>query len=140
MSRVRWAQAIGGRMATRRAQGVDRGDTLIEILLSVMIVSITVTSLVSSLATAGNAGNVQRQSVVADTVLRNYAEAIKSGVRSCTSGGKYTVKYQAPDGYVLSVEPEAVKCPDPASTQVMSIVVTTPFGANQSMQIRVRTP
>src|SRR5215207_579605 len=74
----------------------DAGETLVEVLLTLVIVGLTFTALISSLAMAGNAGNSQRQSVQADVVMRNYAEATKAAVRTCVIGGTYTVTYPPP--------------------------------------------
>ena len=118
----------------------DRGDTLIEIILTVVITAVAVTALISSLATAGAASTAQRQNVVADSMLRNYAEMAKNAVRRCTGGAPYTVDYTAPAGYVLVVEPQPTVCPQPAQTVVISLTAKTPTGYTQSMQFRVRTP
>ena len=53
----------------------DVGETLIEIVVTIVIVGLTIAALLSSLATVGNAGNAQRRSVQTDVVMRNYAEA-----------------------------------------------------------------
>lgn len=118
----------------------DRGDTLIEIILTVVITAIAVSALISSLATAGAASTAQRQNVVADAVLRNYAEATKHAARECVAGEEYTVDYVAPDGYELTIEPAVAVCPNTDETALISITVDTPTDYTQSMQFRVRTP
>ena len=118
----------------------DRGDTLIEIILTVVITSIAVGALISSLATAGAASTAQRQNVVADAALRNYAEATKHAVRTCVSGQKYTVDYTVPEGYELVVEPASSTCPRSSETALITVTVNTPTDYSQSMQFRVRTP
>lgn len=128
------------RITMRRSSRRDRGDTLIEIILTVVITAVTVTALISSLATAGAASTAQRQNVVADSMLRNYTEMAKIAVRSCTSGAPYTVAYSAPAGYTLVIEPVTTMCPKVAQTIVVSLTVNTPTGYTQSMQFRVRTP
>ena len=108
--------------------------------MTVVITAIAVTALISSLATAGAASTAQRQNVVADAVLRNYAEATKHAARSCVAGKSYTVDYVAPDGYELIVEPAVPVCPKTNETALISITVNTPTDYTQSMQFRVRTP
>lgn len=118
----------------------DRGETLIEIVLTVIITSLTITALISSLATAGNAGNAQRGSVRADVVMRNYAEATKAAAQSCLGGAKYTVVYAPPPGYTVMAAPSTGACPEPSSTQLLTLQVLGPQGFHQQMQIKLRTP
>jgi Tfp pilus assembly protein PilV len=118
----------------------DRGDSLIEVVFSVVIVSLTVTALVSALATASNAGTAQRASVTTDVVMRNYAEATKAAVQLCAEGPTYAVNFTPPAGYQVSSSPPAGTCPDPATAPPVTLTVTAPNGSSASMQIRIRTP
>lgn len=118
----------------------DRGETLIEIVITVVITSITVTALVSSLATTGSAGVAQRDRAAADTVMRNYAEATKHAARSCTAGGTYTVDYTPPAGYSAVAGPGGGACPAVSAATRLTLTVTEPTGVADSMQIVVRTP
>jgi type II secretory pathway pseudopilin PulG len=126
----------------------DVGETLVEVLLTVVIVGLTFTALISSLGMAGNAGNSQRQSVQADVVMRNYAEATKIAVQSCVLGGTYAVTYPLPlpVGFSVSTEPGADErlavgsCPPVGTTQVLTLRVKMALGGSVSMNIRVRTP
>src|ERR1043165_7327663 len=117
----------------------DRGETLVEILFTVIIVGLTVTALVSSLATLSNAGNSQRNSVRADVVLRNYAEATKLATQNCVAGAAYTITYAAPTGYAVSNTGSGT-CPPAAAASVMTLTVDGPSGLHDTMDIRVRTP
>ena len=118
----------------------DRGETLIEIVITVVITSITITALVSSLATTGAAGVAQRNRADADTVMRNYAEATKQGARSCVVGDTYLVDYTVPAGYTAVAEPAGDVCPDASSVKRITLTVTDPTGVTDSMQIAIRTP
>lgn len=118
----------------------DRGETLIEIVITVVITSITVTALVSSLATTGNAGRAQRDSVRADTVMRNYAEAVKHAARACTDGGDYRVDYTPPDGVAVASTPADTKCPPVDEPLTLMLSVASPGEQSHSMQIVLRTP
>jgi len=130
----------------------DVGETLIEILLTVVIVGLTFTALFSSLSGAGAAGNAQRNSVQADIVMRNYAEATKAAVESCVLGGTYTVapplplppRFTASTTVVGVVGASGVvavgTCPPVATPQLLLLTVTTPLGSPLTMQIRVSTP
>lgn len=118
----------------------DLGESLVETILTIMIISITVTALVSALGSAANAGNAQRNAVRADAVMRNYAEATKAAVQSCTPSGTYTVVYAPPTGYSVSTSPSGAACPAVTTTQVLTLSVTGPTAVVKTMQIRVRTP
>ena len=118
----------------------DVGETLIEILLTMVIIGLTVSALLGSLTTAGNAGIAQRTSVTADVVMRNYAEAAKSAVQGCLVGGTYTVVYPVtlPAGFVVSGA--GTVCPPVAAPVQLTLKVTGPSGLQTTMQIRVSTP
>lgn len=134
-----------------RARG-DTGETLVEVLFTIVIVSLTFTGLFASLATAGTAGNAERTSVQSDVVLRNYAEATKAGAQSCVADGKYTVTYPAPlpTGYRIFVDPEVGPeveeqglprdCPSLTAPHKLTLKVTGPLSFEATMDIQVRTP
>jgi type II secretory pathway pseudopilin PulG len=119
----------------------DAGETLVEILLTVVITGLTITALISSLGVAGNAGNAQRSSVQTDVVMRNYAEATKAGAQLCVNvvGATYIVDYVAPPGFTVATNPADKVCPI-AVTKLLELKVTGPMGFHETMQIRVRTP
>jgi type II secretory pathway pseudopilin PulG len=120
-----------------RARG-DVGETLIEILFTIVIISLTFTALFTSLATTGNAGNVQRVSVQADVVMRNYAEAIRSATQTCVAGTSYTLVYPAPpSGFTPT---GAGVCPSAGTVQLLTLQVQVPLGPPVTMQIAVATP
>ena len=118
----------------------DIGETLIEIVLTVVIIGLTITALLSSLATVGNASNAQRTSVQTDLVMRNYAEATKSATQNCVVGGTYTVVYPAlPTGFSVSGAGSA--CPTQVTTPLLlTLSVQGPSGPPTTMQIKVNTP
>ncbi len=122
-----------------RARG-DGGETLIEILLTIVIVGLTITALISSLATAGNAGNVQRISVQADVVMRNYAEATKAAAqKDCVvETDTYSVVYVAPPDF--SATGAGNDCPSALTPRLLTLTVTGPLGLEETMEVRVRTP
>jgi hypothetical protein len=118
----------------------DIGETLIEILLTMVIIGLTVTALLASLTTAGNAGIAQRNSVKADVVMRNYAEATKAAVQGCVVGGTYTVVYPVPLPAGFAVGGAGTVCPSVAAPQLLTLTVTGPSGLHATMQIKVATP
>jgi Tfp pilus assembly protein PilV len=117
----------------------DIGETLIEVVLTIVIIGLTVGSLLSALAAAGNAGNAQRWGVQADSVLRNYAAAIKTATQACTAGAAYTVVYTPPAPF--SVSGGGTTCPavTPAAALLTLTVIDTK-GHSDSVVMRTRTP
>jgi len=136
----------------------DGGETLIEILLTVVIVGLTFTALFSALAGAGNAGNAQRTSVQMDVVMRNFAEATKAAAQACLPGVGYRVPPPSvpplPPGFLLSVSGSGVSpaagvgtrstidltCPTVGAPQLLTLKVAPGTGAAVTMQIKVNTP
>jgi hypothetical protein len=135
---------------TRERQ--DVGESLVEILLTVMITGLTITALLASLATAGNAGNAQRNSVQGDLVMRNFAEAMKAGAASCVGGANFSVEYEEPPGFDVVVkyvgppplsvvtEPATGVCPNVETPQLVQLEVSGPQGLFETMQLKIRTP
>jgi type II secretory pathway pseudopilin PulG len=118
----------------------DKGETLLEVLLTVIITGLTITALVSSLANTAAAGNAQRQSVSSDAVIRNFAEALKTATSTCTAGAAYTIDYQVPPTYTVTMQPAARTCPATAVAQLVMITLSDAAGRRSELQIKVRTP
>ncbi len=116
------------------------GESLLEIVITVMIVAVTVTALVAGLGSAASAGNAHRVGVQADTVMRNYAEAAKSAVRACRDGAEWKPDYSPPRGFVVSMSPEDTSCPSVKESRRLELTVVSPSGTRDVMTIVVRTP
>ncbi len=123
----------------------DVGEALIEIVVTIVIIGLTVTALLSGLATVGNAGTAQRNSVRADVELRNYAEAIKAAAQHCEDGEPFpTLDYVQSSIYPTTGAPTV--CPSVATTEAdlnldpFILTVTGPLNLEASMDIKVRTP
>gem|GEM_PF-3278170 len=126
---------------TMMRAGRDVGETLIEVVLTIVIVGLTIGALLSSLATVGNASNAQRRSVQTDVVMRNYAEATKAATQTCVVGGTYTVVYPAPLPTGFTVSGAGSACPTQVTvSQLLTLTVTAPSGPPTTMQIKVNTP
>lgn len=118
----------------------DAGESLIEIVLTVVIIGVAITALVSGLATSASAGTTTRATVGADAVMRNFAESVKLAAASCTEGAPISVTFAPPSGYTTTSTPAVPLCPPVTSTGRVTLDVTGPNGVVQTMQIVVRTP
>ncbi len=118
----------------------DRGETLIELVLTVVIISVAVTALVSGLATAANAAGAQRESVLADTTLRNLAEAAKAEVRVCVPGDDFRLDQPLPDRWSSATTPDRPLCPALGDTMRLTFTVRSPAGHEWPMDVIVRSP
>jgi type II secretory pathway pseudopilin PulG len=118
----------------------DRGETLIELVLTVVIISVAVTALVSGLATAANAAGAQRESVLADTTLRNLAEAAKAEARVCMPGEAFRIDHSLPDRWSSATTPERPLCPTLGDTMRLTLTVQSPAGREWPLDVIVRSP
>lgn len=91
----------------RAAAGrADSGETLIEMVVAIAIMSTAVVAVIGCLVTAITVSDIHRQQTVAGVTLRNYAEAIN---RTVDAGGYPTgcaalsVNFAAPAGYSASI-------------------------------------
>jgi type II secretory pathway pseudopilin PulG len=118
----------------------DRGETLVEIILAVVIIGVSVTALVSGLATAANAGVVQRDGALSDTVLRNIAEDAKATARTCRVGDPLALDLSLPTGWSAATAPSGPQCPAAATPLRLTISVTSPSAVTSTLDVVVRTP
>jgi prepilin-type N-terminal cleavage/methylation domain-containing protein len=115
----------------------DDGFTLVELIVTLAIMGVAVTALIGGLSTAIASTSRSGKIAAANTVLRNYAETIKSAVESCTPGGSLTLPQPSPaptyasPSYTLSPAPaSSVTCPstNAAPTPLTLTVVSSPDG------------
>ena len=121
----------------------DRGESLVEVVITIIIISIAVTALLASLASAANSSATHRRVQITDVVIRDYAEALKSATAGCTPGASYAANYTPPTDYTVNFTAEDGQpgtCPAMATVQTLTLFVTQPTGTAHSMQIAVRTP
>ena len=86
----------------------DRGETLLELLVAIMIIGIAVVVIVGGLVTSVLMSDIHRKQATAGTAVRDYAEAIENAVAggsyvSCATRSSYATGYTPPSGYTASV-------------------------------------
>jgi type II secretory pathway pseudopilin PulG len=76
------------RPAGRRRLGGDGGETLIELLVAIAIMSVTVVAIVGATATSIHLSDVHRKQAKAGSYVRAYAEALETAVAATPTGYK----------------------------------------------------
>ncbi len=122
----------------------QRGESLIEIIFAIIVIGLVVSAVVAAINTSENGSTAHRQLVTGDTVMRNYAEAVKTAVvSSCTSSvATWTATYPSPgipSGYSVNAL-SGQACPSVTATATVPVQVQLPNGTAKSMNIVVRTP
>ncbi len=126
----------------RRGSG-DEGETLIEVLTTIVIMGITVVAILGAIANAILLSTTHRKQATAGTYVRAFAEAIENQVAaatsayaSCGSASHYQGLYSQPSGYSATVT--GVKYWD-GSTSTFSSTCGTDQGVQQ-LALKVATP
>ena len=149
MARLTGPHGRGGDVGVRagRCGRGDRGDTLLEVLLAVVIIGVVFSAFFVAISTGSATSAAHRNYVTADALLRDYAEAAKSAARAqCPTSTTYTTTTTSlPTGFQVSNTAGFVgtdgSCPaNAASLQKAEFTVTLPGGVTRSLQIDVRTP
>jgi type II secretory pathway pseudopilin PulG len=126
---------------TRRGARRDAGETLVEIVLTVVIIGVAVTALITGLASTATASNTNRSLVTADAIMRNLAEAVKDAASHCQAGDVLAVEPVAtPAGFSTSIDPASPACPPAVTPSTLELSVVGPGDLQQTMQVVVRTP
>lgn len=67
----------------------DRGETLLELVISVAIMGITVVAIVGGVATSILMTDIHRKQATAGTLVRNYAEKLHGDYLPCATAADY---------------------------------------------------
>jgi type II secretory pathway pseudopilin PulG len=126
----------------------ETGDTLVEILISLVIIGLVVGAYFATITTTTTAASSHRDLVTADAVLRDSAELTKSKVRhDCSTQSTYDVDYSGLGNTNVSPPASVFNQPCPptkdsiaAQVPVVNLTVTLPHGRTKSLDIMVRTP
>ena len=133
-------------MTMRTMRRGDAGETLIEVLISIVLVGAISSAYFFTATTQTKASASNRQLVQADAVARSYAELAKAAVRNgCTPDQLLSVDTSSfPSGYSATTPtsgPGARLCPhSPTEPQVIDLTVTTPNNATRKLSFEVLTP
>lgn len=83
--------------------GSDRGETLVEVLVTVVILGLAGVAVMAGLATSVEASDIHRQATTSGSYVKNYAEAIQSYVQGHQSAFNCSPDYSAATvGFVAS--------------------------------------
>lgn len=131
----------------------DRGETLIELLVTVVILGITVVAIVGGIGVGIRMSDIHRKQATAGAYVRNYAEAVQSSV---AAGGYVaclppsTAGFTVPTGYTASVVGGSVRswngtawtaCTVDSGLQQLTLQVASTDGrASERLTIVVRKP
>ena len=120
----------------------ERGETLLEVLVSLVVIGLVIGGLFANYATSATASKSPRDFVTADALLRSRAEATKQAVRrDCASSATYTTTTTSlPANFNVAVSPSTTSCPGVTTVQPLVITATLPNGHTKTLSVEVRSP
>jgi type II secretory pathway pseudopilin PulG len=120
-------------------RGNEGGETLVEILISIVIIGLVAGAIFATYATSATAAKSQRDFVTADAELRDYAESVQAAAQTCTAGAVFNVP--APTTPYPATSNAPATCPD-TSTVVRVDLTVTPTNRTppQTLTTYLRTP
>jgi Tfp pilus assembly protein PilV len=142
----------------RLAAADDRGESLIEVLVSIVILGVCVVAIGSGVALSVKMSAIHRNQAVAAAFLHNYAETVQSGYAGCTSsttpnyasglatpttGGTWTVSQTSIKYWDSSALVFSASCPaagDPGLQQVTLNLANANGLVSESLVVTVRKP
>jgi type II secretory pathway pseudopilin PulG len=105
-------------MWRRKRLDDDRGETLVELLVTVVILGTAVVAIVAALGTAIRVSDIHRKQANAGAYLRAYAEALETYVAKNPSGYQPCPVGAAYDGKLTIVAPDDVRFDQPSVVSV----------------------
>jgi type II secretory pathway pseudopilin PulG len=119
----------------------ERGDTLVEVIVSVVILGIVTAGLLAAMTTTVASSTISRNQANAEAVLTSVAEALRDPMAypyHCPANYEVTTIPNLPTGWTVTVTPDEEwdgnggfqqVCTVPALMQKLSITVRSPDGA-----------
>jgi type II secretory pathway pseudopilin PulG len=113
---------------------------LVELLVATSIMGIAVVAIVLALSATFTTSAVNRQLTNAAIVARSYAESVELAAAGAWCSASYSPAYTPPSGY--TVTPTFGSCPVASQPQfqTVTISVTAPNGATETLRTVVRQP
>jgi type II secretory pathway pseudopilin PulG len=141
-------QAAGAGRSRRPRAGGAAGETLIELLLAIAILSIAVVVIVGAMATAISSSNQHRRQATAATYLTTAAENVKSADYSPCPGASYSSGMSVSGWTITADDVMAINsdgtfgacASSDTGLQRVTITVHAPGGFSASTQIVKRDP
>jgi type II secretory pathway pseudopilin PulG len=140
----------------RRRVSDDRGESLVELLFAIAIMSTAVVAMLAGLATAVVVSDMHRKQASAGAQVRTFAEAVEKAINSsssayvdCASDTAYESVFTAEPGYTRDVVEvrywngsgfTGVCPPDPGVQRVTVRVASADGRAVETIDVIVRKP
>jgi type II secretory pathway pseudopilin PulG len=145
---------------SRQREPNDRGETLVEVLVSIIILGIAGVAVMTGLMLSVKASDIHRKETNGTAYVRNYAEAIQDWVatsgttnyKACAGANWYTpakVGFTVPSGYTvdqsvaLAVSPTGATSACGTDTGVQRVTLTvssTDNRASEKLYVVLRKP
>jgi prepilin-type N-terminal cleavage/methylation domain-containing protein len=135
----------------------DRGETLVEVLVALVIMSIAAVAILTGIGLSVKAADINRKEATGGAYVRSWAEAIQRHVGAgnyvaCAGSGAYApgaVGFTVPSGYTatastaksVSATGVATACSTDSGAQLVTLSLATPDArANETLAIILRKP
>jgi type II secretory pathway pseudopilin PulG len=134
----------------------ERGETLLELLIAIVILGIAVLAIIGSVVDGIMVADIHRKQTTAGTAVRGYAEAIEnyvgvSGYVPCASASSYApsvVGFTVPTGFTASAAAALswngsawVSCTSDNGFQKVTVrVASTDSRATETLDVVLRNP
>jgi prepilin-type N-terminal cleavage/methylation domain-containing protein len=122
-----------------RSSDIDReeGFSLVELLVTIVIVGVTFSALLGGLMTSTSVSSLHRKQAAADAVARSAAEWVKDSVANpyapCATSGTYSFSsFPLPSGYTVSIPGGGVENWNPVGTVPVTAPYAPQFETSQS--------
>lgn len=129
-------------MDERNVARHDRGDTLIEVLAAVTVLSLTSAALFTALATTSRIAGRERSQVLVDAAVRGGAEALIAAGRRCVPGQPLVVEPGVVNDVVTvtvtDLDGEHPTCPETGAALEVEMTVVAADGTTSRAEMVLR--